>query len=412
MAKQGSERARLRSLDRKLVKAAKKIKVLTHLSWSPHLESRFLADLQAGRPTLPAPDRPTIDLRTEREALTALMSALDVQHPVEAFLHRTAAGYRLAAEMLESAGTPLFTARSLELYGGPADRIHPGALTSYEAATHLLDDAAGAPLPEPPPTLSAEDAAAHVRARLAPIFGPLPLPVELDPNMASLAAAGSQRIRLRGNTRYSYLQLEQLIQHEALVHSATKRSGRAQPVLSCLGLSSPRTTADQEGLATLAELLTGAMDLLRLERISLRIIAVSAALEGADFLQVFTLHQDAGQSDLESFRSTARIFRGGDVRGGVVFTKDTVYLKGLMRTHAFFRKALRAGRIELLPRLFSGRLVVSDTLALGQAFDSGLIIPPLHVPPWMVALPCLAATLTWAALDDRLQLDRVTLEEL
>ena len=110
--------------------------------------------------------------------------------------------------------------------------------------------------------------------------------------------------------------LRQLLEHEALVHSATKRNGRAQPLLTSLGLSAPRTTATQEGLATLAELITDTMDLVRLRRIALRIKGLDAGLSGADFLQVFDIFRQGGQPDAEAFRSAARIFRGGDVRGG------------------------------------------------------------------------------------------------
>lgn len=60
---------------------------------------------------------------------------------------------------------------------------------------------------------------------------------------------------------------------------------------------------------------------LSLRRIALRVVMVKQALDGADFIEVFRGFLDAGQSEVESYRSAARVFRGGDVRGKVCFTK-------------------------------------------------------------------------------------------
>ena len=55
---------------------------------------------------------------------------------------------------------------------------------------------------------------------------------------------------------------------------------------------------------------------------------------------------EAGQTEVESYRSAARVFRGGDVRGGVCFTKDGAYLEGVMAVSVFIRRALQEGRAE------------------------------------------------------------------
>ena len=92
---------------------------------------------------------------------------------------------------------------------------------------------------------------------------------------------------------------------------------------------------------------------------------VKQALEGADFIEVFRGFLDAGQSEVESYRSAARVFRGGDVRGRVCFTKDGAYLKGVMMVNVFIRKALQEGRGELLPMLFAGRITTADVIDAG-----------------------------------------------
>jgi hypothetical protein len=87
------------------------------------------------------------------------------------------------------------------------------------------------------------------------------------------------------------------------VHSLTALNGREQPNLKSLALNSPRNTATQEGLATFAELMSGSIDIERMKRISLRIVAIHKAMHGADFIDVFRFFLDAGQSDTDSFTS-------------------------------------------------------------------------------------------------------------
>ncbi len=114
----------------------------------------------------------------------------------------------------------------------------------------------------------------------------------------------------------------------------------------------------------MAELITNAIDITRLRRVALRVIAVKQALDGADFIEIFKFFLESGQPEDESVRSAQRIFRGGDVRGGIAFTKDAVYLQGLVEVHTFLRVAIRDNRPELIRNLFAGRLTMADALRL------------------------------------------------
>jgi hypothetical protein len=158
-------------------------------------------------------------------------------------------------------------------------------------------------------------------------------------------------------------------------------------------------------------MITDTMDLARLRRIALRIIGIQAALDGADFLEVFTLFRDAGQSDSEAYHSARRIFRGGDVRGGVAFTKDVVYLSGLSRVHTFLLEAEHAGHDGLIRVLFSGRMTLGDALELEPFFEDGTLRYGDVLPDWARNSACLAAYLSWAALNDRIDLDAVSLDD-
>src|SRR5690606_38814805 len=192
--------------------------------------------------------------------------------------------------------------------------------------------------------------------------------------------AGATRIRLRSATCFSEYDRNQLLEHEAFVHTLTALNGRRQPNLASLALSSPRITATQEGLAVFAELMTGSLDIERFKRISLRILGIDMALHGADFIQVFRFFLDAGQTEADSFSSAQRVFRGSPTTGSCAFTKDTVYLHGLLSVHTFFRWALKHRKLSLCRNLFAGKMSLHDVVALESEFDSGFIAAPTWLP--------------------------------
>jgi hypothetical protein len=137
---------------------------------------------------------------------------------------------------------------------------------------------------------------------------------------------------------------------------------------------------------------------------------VKNALDGADFIEVFRGFLDAGQSEVESYRSAARVFRGGDVHGKVCFTKDGAYLEGVMAVHVFIRKVLQEGRGDLLPMLFVGRVTMADVIALAPFRDSGMIAPPTYMPPWSRDPQRVLSTMAFSAAAQRLRLDRLDMQ--
>jgi uncharacterized protein (TIGR02421 family) len=196
------------------------------------------------------------------------------------------------------------------------------------------------------------------------------------------------------------------------VHSLTALNGRAQPNLASLARTSPRVTATQEGLAVFAELMTGSIDITRLKRISLRILAIDMALNGADFVEVFRFFVGHGQSAADSFHSAQRVFRGVPVGGGAAFTKDNVYLSGLLTVHTFFRWALKHRRLDLTRHLFAGKLALADVVSLEPAFASGFIAPPRYLPPWMQQAHGLAGKLAFSLFVNRIRMNRVDAGDL
>jgi hypothetical protein len=136
------------------------------------------------------------------------------------------------------------------------------------------------------------------------------------------------------------------------------------------------------------------------------------ALDGADFIELFKFFLNAGQSEIESVRSAQRIFRSGDVKGGIVFTKDAVYLQGLLEVHTFMRVAIRDNRPELVRNLFAGRLTMADALRLQPFFESGWLKPPSYMPQWASDLRRLAALMAYSAFISNIKLEKVYLNRM
>lgn len=406
--------ARLLLQGRKLAKLGGKIRVLKAIDWPAGLEERFLDGWRWGKPELPAPTTPAQALASEREALAALMKRIDRGHPIGNWLYKTAWSYHVAASMLAGIGTPEFTRCSALLYGRPDQRFRSQELSNADSAQEMLaitDAMIGNNLlPPVPADIPAEEFARRLRERIAPVFRDDDVQVVLDPNLASKATAGAKRINLRATALFSERDLEQLAEHEAFIHTLTSLNGRRQPHLTVLALGAPRTTRTQEGLATFSEIITGAIDIARLRRIALRVVMVKQALAGADFIDVFRSFLDAGQTEVESYRSAARVFRGGDVRGGVCFTKDGAYLEGVMLVHAFVRKVLQEGRTDLLGMLFVGRVTTADVITLAPYRDGGLIARPHYLPPWARDPQRVLATMAYSAATQRLRLDTFDLQ--
>ena len=398
------------ALDARMAKAAKSIRLLSLVSWPASEQQTFLADYAQGRAKLPAYQYPKHDFSEARRVFEAIAAQADPDHPLGIYLIESAGSWDLAAQLLENLGTPRVTELSIQLFGKP-DHALPGGATTREAANHFiaiadeLDRELLAPSEQV--AISATSLSLQLQAALDDYFDGRVITVELDPDMIAKAAAGATRIRLRAGAAFSDYDRHQLLQHEAFVHSLTALNGQQQTVLPSMALSSPRTTATQEGLATFAEQITGSIDIERMKRVSMRIEAVAMALAGADFLQVFRYFLDGGQNEVESFTSAQRVFRGVPTHGGCAFTKDTVYLRGLIGVHTFFRWALRQRKLRLCRLLFAGKMTLADVQRFEPLFDDGVLLPPRWLPEWVQRANGLAGMLAFSLFANRIRLDQV-----
>jgi uncharacterized protein (TIGR02421 family) len=365
---------------------------------------------------LPEVDYAKSDFARTREELEAIFLAADAGHPLGDYLRRSAQSWRTATELLDAAGTSAIAEHSIHLFGRPNDRLPGGTVSTLDAARHFIElaDELGGEISahEADYCIPADLLQHELRQRLDAFFGNGVVRVETDPNLIAKAAAGATRIRLRSATCFSEYDKNQLLEHEAFVHSLTALNGRTQPSLGSLATNSPRITATQEGLATFAELMSGSIDIGRMKRISLRILAIDKALAGADFIDVFKFFLDSGQTDADSFASAARVFRGAPLTGGCAFTKDAVYLHGLLSVHTFFRWALKNKKLQWCRNLFAGKMALHDVIALAPWFESGYIAAPAYLPPWMQRSNGLAGALAFSLFANRIRLDKVETEDL
>jgi uncharacterized protein (TIGR02421 family) len=368
---------------------------------------------------LPLVGYPPHDFSVARRELDAIVGHADASHPLGHYICDSAHSWSIAAELLENLGLPVVATHSRRLFGHPDEHLPGNGPTTREAARHFIDiaDELDRELlaPSEQVSISATALQLQLQSDLDDYFNQRMIEVVLDPHLIAKAAAGATRIRLRSGAAFSDYDRHQLLQHEALVHSLTALNGREQPLFPSLALSSPRTTATQEGLATFAEQITGSIDIERMKRVSLRIEAVAMALSGADFVQVFRYFLDAGQNEVESFSSTQRVFRGVPLTGGSAFTKDTVYLRGLIGVHTFFRWALKHRKLRLCRLLFAGKMTLADVQRLEPLFESSeagppVLVPPRWLPEWVSRANGLAGMLAFSLFANRIHLDQIASE--
>jgi hypothetical protein len=73
---------------------------------------------------------------------------------------------------------------------------------------------------------------------------------------------------------------------------------------------------------------------------------------------------------------------------------------------------VRDNRPELLNAPFAGRVTIGDVVLLAPDFESGFLVPARYVPSWARDLRTLAAAMTDSAFMSRVDLGRVTLQNV
>lgn len=393
-----AELARLKLAAGLLFDAEDRLPVLRTLSWDrTHAEAFF----NSGCTRLPEPVYPKADISSAHDAVKTARALIGGSSPVHRWLQRFADITEETGALLQSVGTKQFLVHSTRLYGAPLSLIADGKRTALDLALRLdgllATFAAGSKRLEPPETLSAYELKQRLDRELPAHFGAEAPKIEVVRNVSGKAAAGRDTIKLRADALFSDVDVTQLLQHEALVHIATAKNGAAQPHFPILGESYPGNARTQEGLAVFAEFISGAVDPMRFKRLADRVIAIQKSADGADFIEIYDhfLSQNGGQK-IDAFESARRVVRGGLVGGGAPFTKDAVYLQGLLEVHNYLRTVVRAGDASYIRLLFAGKIDLADLDAMKMLRAAGLLAEPKFLPPWAQDLRYLLSTLAYS----------------
>lgn len=409
-----SYKEQVAAIAQRLVEAQRPIRILQSIRWDPSVEEAFRKSKYRELPKIGPDEYAHNDLgydpRAKIEELEGIMRSaeneLGRKDGIAQLLIATASEYRDVVRMLVARGTRDFYAYSRKLYGSPKDKFPDGKTTVRDFGFLLYDiltGIAGGDLgPHQPRDIEAPKAAAILQKRFADYFDGVEVQVQIDDSMLADAAAGIDYVKLRSGALFSQRDLDILEVHEGWVHVATSLNGQAQPVARWLAKGPPRTTAVQEGLAALLEVLTFRSYPRRARRLNDRILAVDKAEDGASFLDVFEWYRTEGYDEEECFANARRVFRGGPVEGGAPFTKDACYCKGIVLNYAFIRAAIQHNRTELIPFLFVGKVAHEDVPILHARVADGVVRPPKHVPPMFRDMNGLAIWMAYSSFFSRL----------
>ncbi|WP_017930761.1 flavohemoglobin expression-modulating QEGLA motif protein [Robiginitomaculum antarcticum] len=389
-----------------LYEAAKDLRVLKSVAWPGEVREAFLA---ANGTKMPVVTYPDVDTAPARQHLQDAGVMLDGDAPVMEWLRRIHGVLKTQAEMLDARETRAFYTHSSTLFGTPQMLMLDGKTQVIELARHIDEtlrdlEFENLVLEGADDALTARQFAAELEPKVAKYFGEDAPNIELSKSLSAKATASSRRIRVRDDAQFTQMDVRQLLQHEALIHTATALNGKTQNHFPILGSSHMGTTQIQEGLAVFAEMIAGTMDPKRFRRLADRVIAIDMAAEGADFIEVYRFFIGQTGDREESFENTRRVFRGGVLTGGAPFTKDLVYLNGLLRVHNFLRSVVSLNRADLIRVLFVGKMDLEDVPAIAELIDNKLIETPRYMPRWAKDLRFVVSYLTYSSFLNRIKL--------
>lgn len=260
--------------------------------------------------------------------------------------------------------TPEFFANSTQLYGQADDDLTDLArgLLARPVAASDRQDAGG---------ITSADFVARAREeidayhqRLSAFRGT----IEICDHIASGVMVSHDRLLVDKALSLRPDRVEPLIQHEIGTHLLTYCNGRCQPFRQlATGLAGYEEL--QEGLAVLAEYLSGGLTPNRIRTLAARVMAVRFMMERLPFPLTFSrLHHDYGIPPRQAFVTTLRAYRAGGL------TKDVIYLRGLRDLHAH----LASGH-DIEP-LYVGKVGLHHFPYLQEMRRRGIIHAPSLLP--------------------------------
>jgi uncharacterized protein (TIGR02421 family) len=400
------EKDRIRQVANLLYQASRPIRILKTITWPSEVKEEFFAKNAQELPQVSyTPIDPTPVVEAVREARRLIVPL----SPIDLWLERQANSLEQAARMLSVVGDNAFFEYARQLYGEPTTPLRYFPITPLELSQSIcdtIDQLAHIEMDIATPDYhTAEEVSGDIERAVQKHFGEDAPKVELVDKLSANALATASTISIRRDARFTDRDASQLLNHEAYIHVVTSINGKAQTDLPILAAGHPGTTRTQEGLAVYAEIISGSMELDRLRRLADRVFAIQMAVEGANFLDVYRYFLERIGNPDQAFENARRVFRGGVITGGSPFTKDVVYLFGLLGVSNAIRAFFAAGRSDCLKLLFCGKLDIMDIPALCELYEMGLCQGPRYLPPWVSDPRYLLALLTYSTFMNKMSME-------
>lgn len=386
--------------------ASKKTKILSTLSWGAKAAIEFLKR-EGGSFTSPPYNVDRDGLTVALKSLIGLGPKIAGEHPVLQWLQKTQESLADGIRMLLEIETLNFYELSSRLYGNSQSKTFDGKTSNLELARSIskrMSVCALNDISESFVLISAEEFAAQLERKLADRKPVLPVTVELTTDLAAKVAAGMNRVRIRKDARFSEFDVRALWNHEIESHCLTAHNGSLQENCDFLYSGGPRTTMTQEGLAVFFEIYDHTMSQKRFLALCDRVEAISMAERGASFVDLFRWYKERSDDDMEAFYSTQRVFRGAKLDGGAPFTKDVVYLAGLLGIYNFLRLAVKNQNRILIESLVCGRISLEDVGVIAFLRTNGIVRPPYYEPRWLQNWEALLSFFSFSACLDSVAL--------
>ncbi|KTD22974.1 flavohemoglobin expression-modulating QEGLA motif protein [Legionella londiniensis] len=410
----------IRQLSKRIVDAQSQIRILDTIKWDESIKKDFF---QHKCKKLPAVDEAyyhkrglPFDAAEKIDEFRLIMrdaqNQLGQYSPVTRLIRRQCDEYIKAVLMLDARGTPAFCELAMDLYGSPHDAFYANGPRLSQLGSLLFDVLTTLDVQlqseADEKRYNAEEAQEILQKRLSQFFNLHPgnVTVMVSDEMIADAAAGADNIKLSSSVMFSERDLKYLEVHEGWVHVGTTLNGSMQPYCFFLSKGSPSSSVIQEGLAVLTEIISFSSYPGRMRKITNRVIALDKVLQGANFLDVFRYFLECGMNEEESYRQSVRIFRGSTPNGGP-FTKDLSYAKGFVLIYNFIRFAISQHRIDAIPLLFTGKLVLDDLPLLTELKEHGLLTDPVYLPPQFRDLAALSAWMSFSLYLNQFDLNEI-----
>ena len=412
---ESGELAIIQELSKRIVEAQRKIRILDSIKWDSFIRHEFFKNKGKKLPHIdksyydqkPLP----FDVHEKQEEFRIILrdaqNQLGQHSTLTRLIRRQCEEYSRAAQMLAARGTPAFSELAMELYGSPGDVFYAGGPRMSQMGTLLFDV-----LTDLNVQLRSEaDVKRHtpqqaqeiLQARLGHFFDKHPgkVTVMISDGMVADASAGADSIKLSQKAMFSDRDLRYLEVHEGWVHVGTTLNGAMQPNCFFLSKGSPSSSVIQEGLAVITEVVTFSSYPGRMLKITNRVIALDKVT-----LDIYRYFIECGLSEEDSYNQTVRVFRGSTPTGGP-FTKDLSYAKGFVLIYNYIRFAISQKRVDSIPLLFTGKLVLDDLPLLGELKERGILTNPVYLPPPFQDLAALSAWMSFSLYLNQFDLDEI-----